>query len=438
MEKGQWKGEFPLLTAKGNLKLTEQNIFLISDEHGNPRMVGNIITDITEPKRLQDALRESEEKYRLLADNITDNIWMLDLGTLSFSYVSPSVLGITGYTAKEAVAFQLQDTLTPSSMKLATEILGEELSRESRKADPLRSRTLELEQYHKDGTTVWTEVSMRFIRDIEGRTSAILGVTRDVTERKQAEEALQESEERFRQLFDLSPLAVALTDAETGKMSDVNESFCSLSKYSKDDLLGRTTTELGFFSREWRDRFTRELQAFGKIHGLEMDYKTKDGSIHQAVVFSKVIQLAGETLILTALLDVTEQKSLQDQLQQAQKMEAIGTLAGGIAHDFNNILGGIIGYAELGKMKLPEESEAIDNLDQVLKAGNRAAKLVKQILTISRQHKQEQRPVQIKYIVREALKLLRATLPTTIEIKEDLVKESGIVEADLKPKASPL
>jgi signal transduction histidine kinase len=125
-----------------------------------------------------------------------------------------------------------------------------------------------------------------------------------------------------------------------------------------------------------------------------------------------------------------ENKALQSQLQQAQKMEAIGTLAGGIAHDFNNILGGIMGYAELAMMKLPKESKAIGDLEQVIKSSERAADLVKQILTVSRQNKKEQRPVQVRYIVSEALKLLKATLPTTIEIRKDLLKESGIVNAD--------
>ena len=327
----------------------------IRDHDGKVIESRSVVMNISERKKGEEALRKSEEKYRLLADNVSDNIWMLDLGTLSFSYVSPSVVGITGYSAEEATGLQLQDTLTPSSMKLATEMLSEELSRESRNADPSRSRTLELEQYRKDGTTVWTEVSVRFICNTEGRPSSILGVTRDITERKQAEEALQESEVKFKQLFDLSPLAVALTDVETGKLTDVNESFCNFCNYSKDDLLGRTTTEVGFFSREWRDRFTKELQAMGEIHGLEMDYKTKDGSIHPALVFSKVIQLAGETSILTALLDVTEQKSLQDQLHRAQKMEAMGLMAGGVAHDLNNILSGIVSYPELLLIDLPED-----------------------------------------------------------------------------------
>jgi len=150
--------------------------------------------EIEDRKLAEKALKESEENYRLLANNITDNIWILDLGTLSFSYVSPSVIGITGYSADEATRFQLKDVLTPSSLELATRILSEELSEEHRTADPTRSRTLELEQYHKDGTTVWTEVSVKFIRYIEGHPSAILGVTRDVSERKRLQDQLHKSQ----------------------------------------------------------------------------------------------------------------------------------------------------------------------------------------------------------------------------------------------------
>ena len=125
-----------------------------------------------------------------------------------------------------------------------------------------------------------------------------------------------------------------------------------------------------------------------------------------------------------------EKLKLETQLQQAQKMEAIGTLAGGIAHDFNNILGGIIGYAELAKMKAPEGSNIIAYLDKMIKSSDRAADLIKQILTLSRQHKQKQRPVQARHIIKETLSLLRATLPTTIEIRQDLAKDAGVVNAD--------
>ena len=125
-----------------------------------------------------------------------------------------------------------------------------------------------------------------------------------------------------------------------------------------------------------------------------------------------------------------EKDELTNQLRQAQKMESIGTLAGGIAHDFNNILSAISGYSELAKLKLPDDSKAVKHIDQVLQASNRAQQLVRQILTFSRQTEQEMQPLEIRLVVKEALKLLRASIPTTIKISEHLDGQNGMVQAD--------
>jgi len=175
------------------------------------------------------------------------------------------------------------------------------------------------------------------------------------------------------------------------------------------------------------------------IEYFENPIITKDGNLRYIAWHNALLKNEkGENIgTFSSGEDITERRRaeeererLEAQLRQSQKMEAIGTLAGGIAHDFNNILGAIIGYSELAKMKLPEESDTIENLDQVIKAGKRAANLVKQILTVSRQHQQEKRPLQIGYIVEEALSLLRSTLPKTIEIKENLHKGTGVINAD--------
>jgi signal transduction histidine kinase/CheY-like chemotaxis protein len=126
----------------------------------------------------------------------------------------------------------------------------------------------------------------------------------------------------------------------------------------------------------------------------------------------------------------SEKEKLNDQLQQAQKMEAVGTLAGGIAHDFNNILSAILGYSELAQMKLSGQDGILEDIDEVLRAGNRAKELVKQILTFSRQSEHERKPVEIHFIVKEALKLLRASIPSTIEIRENIATKNGTVLAD--------
>ena len=264
---------------------------------------------------------------------------------------------------------------------------------------------------------------------------------RDMTERREFEAAIQESETQKRAILDASIDRIRLVDRDL-RIIWANKT---------------TTRELNIAPEELEGKICHEffVERDAPCPGCPMIKALKSGKVEHAVIHqSKMKGFPGDTywdIYATPIKDesghivnlievsrnITERKraeeekeALETQLQQAQKMEAIGTLAGGIAHDFNNILGGILGYAELAKMKAPEESNIIADLDKLIKSSNRAADLIKQILTISRHHKKEQRPVQARYIVKEVLNLLRATLPTTIEIQEDLAKDTGIVNAD--------
>ena len=403
------------------------NAFPILNEEGHPTGFVEVVEDITERKKVEEALRESEERYRLLADNVTDVIWIRDMN-LRLTYVSPSITNQTGFTVEETVARTLEEALTPDSFKLAVEVFAEELEIENLKQkDLFRSRMIELEIKCKDGSTIWAELKMSFLRDQLGNPTGIIGVTRDIAERKQTEEALRESESKFRNLFDLSPQAIALTGVKSGRLIDINNKFCELTKYSKEEILGLTTTELGFYHEADRSKLLKELQTLGEVNGLEMDFMAKDNSILHTLMFARIIRTTGEPFILTIFHNVTEEKLLQSQLQQAHKMEAIGTLAGGIAHDFNNILSSVIGYTELALEDTKRETLQHENLREVLKAGSRAKDLVKQILTFSRQAEQEQKPIQVKPIVKEALKLLRASIPNTIDIKDNVQSNSLVI-----------
>ncbi|MEJ2655677.1 MAG: PAS domain S-box protein [Desulfobacterales bacterium] len=342
-----------------------------------------VVTDITKRKQTEETLRKSEEKFRFLAEKMTDIVWTLDRN-FQTTYVSPSIEKVLGFTPEERKQQSLEEMITPASLQKVQAMFIEELQRdEENNVDSDRSITIEIEYYRKDGSTVWLENIVNAIRDPGGTVVGMHGVSRDITERKQAEEALRESESKFRNLFDLSPQAIALSEIKTGKVVDVNNKFCELTKYAKEEILGLSTTEVGFYREEDRNEFVKKLQPSGEVNGLEMAFKSKDNSILHALVFARIIQIAGVSFILSIFHDITEKKYLESQLQQAHKMESIGTLAGGVAHDFNNILGIIIGNAELALDDVPEENPAHLNLEEIRTAGSRAKDVVRQLLSFA-------------------------------------------------------
>ena len=375
-------------------------------------------------------LEKSEKKLRFLAEKMADIVWTLDRN-FQTTYVSPSIENVLGFTPEERKQQTLEEMITPSSLQKVQVMFMKELLRDEKDtADPDRSITIEIEYYRKDGSTVWLENNVKAIRDPAGAIVGVHGVSRDITERKQAEAALRESESKFRNLFDLSPQAIALTEVKSGKLVDVNHKFCELTKYSKEEILGLNTTEAGFYREADRNAVLKALQTSGEVNGLKMDFKAKDNSVLHALMFARTIQIAGAFFILTIFHDITEQKRLEAQLHQAHKIESIGTLAGGIAHDFNNILGIIIGNAELALDDVPEENPAHLNLEEIRTASHRAKDVVRQLLSFARKTKLEKKPKNIAPIIQESLRLLRSSIPTSIEIRQNITKDVDTILAD--------
>jgi PAS domain S-box-containing protein len=185
--------ELTLMTKDGRRIISSITGRLIYNDRGEPEGFAGVMRDITERKQNAEALKRSEKRYRLLAENITDNLWTFNLKTMRLTYLSPSVRHILGYTSEEATGFGLQDILTPDSLESAMTALAEEMAEARRSHDPARSRTLEVEQIRKDGTTVWTEASVRFIYDSNNQPVSLLGVTRDITKRKMLRDQLEKS-----------------------------------------------------------------------------------------------------------------------------------------------------------------------------------------------------------------------------------------------------
>ncbi len=266
----------------------------------------------------------------------------------------------------------------------------------------------------------------------------IQGIFRDITERKRAEEQLRETEKKYRELAESLPQVIFEVDS-TGNLVYLNHTGYELFGYSPEDVANGFSV-LEAFVRDDRERVVRDILT--SIEGRRLgrqEYTAvkKSGAQFPVAVHANRV-LADETVtgLRGILIDLTptriaeeEKKKLEIQLQQAQKMEAIGALAGGIAHDFNNILSAIIGYTELAMLNEGAE-QCAGELKEALAAANRAKDLVKQILAFSRQTDEERMPVRVALIVKEAVKFLRATIPSTIEIRARIDEKSGAVLAN--------
>lgn len=253
-----------------------------------------------------------------------------------------------------------------------------------------------------------------------------------VAEQRTMEDGLRKSEEKYRVLIESTGTGFVKIDGE-GRVLEANQDYVRLSGHQDvSDIVGRRVFEWTADYDLARNREAiKECVWLGFVRHLQIDYVDGQGNFTPVEINGTAVYNEGRCEILTICHDVSGRKLLEEQLRQAQKMEAIGTLAGGIAHDFNNILAAIIGYAEMVKRSLPQEAgTAQADIQQVLRAGLRARDLVKQILAFSRKGGEERSLISPKPMVKEALKFLRATIPASIEIREDVDPGCGSVLAN--------
>jgi PAS domain S-box-containing protein len=387
------------------------------------KAVADQVAAALERSSLVEELRVSNERFRTLVEQAADAMMVYDTEGRLVD-VNPQACDNLGYSRAELIGLSLQDVVVDFNLQRAQAAWA--------RARDHGHQTITTVHRRRDGSTFPVEVRFGTIQF--DHRELIIGQVRDTTERSRAEAAIRESEERFRQVVENIEEVFWMTDVAQSRLLYISPGF--------ERIWGRTSRELYASLESWIDtvhpedrarilRAAREKQVMGDydetyrivrpdgtvrwIH--ETAYPVRDG----AGAVSRIVGVAA---------DITEQRQLETQVRQAQKMEAIGTLAGGIAHDFNNILGAIIGFAELARLKLANYPEAYGEIDGVLEGARRAAGLVGQILASSRRQEPRRVPVQLCQVVAESLRLLRATLPSGIEFDIRLPSTLPAVLAD--------
>ncbi|MEE4253890.1 MAG: PAS domain S-box protein [Desulfuromusa sp.] len=287
----------------------------------------------------------------------------------------------------------------------------------------------------KDGTTVPIEMNSRMLPDGSFHTFA-----RDITERKQADEAVRASEEKFSQIFKLSPDAITLTRMEDGLYLDVNNTFLEILGRSYEEVVGHSSLpgDLDIWcDPKDRERMVQALKENGEITGLEAKFRGKNGQNISGLLSARIMEINHETCILMITRDITERLKLQEQQQnlelqmlQVQKLESLGVLAGGIAHDFNNILMAVIGNCDLAQRRLKATSPAMENLRQIKLATNKAADLSNQMLAYSGKGKFVVEPLDLSLIIEEMEQILTVSSSKKATLRYDLSPDLPSVEAD--------
>jgi two-component system cell cycle sensor histidine kinase/response regulator CckA len=372
---------------------------LLLDAGGNKTGILSVGQDITWRKTIEKELQRSEQRFRSFVENVNDVIFALTPAG-EFSYVSPNWTDAFGYDVSETVGRPFAPFVHPDDVPGCVDFMQRVLGT-GRKQSGVEYRVK-----RKDGSYVWYRANASPMQDPVTNSLTLLGIGRDITEMKQVEETLRQSEERFSAAFHASPDAISLSRLGNGIYLDVNEGFTVLTGYQADEAIGKSAIELNLWGSHLdRVQLLLELRESGTVTGKELHFRRKDGSKRVGQMAARVIEINNEPYLLAIIRDVTEHEHLQNELIKAQKLESISVLAGGIAHNFNNVLTGVIGYISYAKKHLGETDKALQTLEAAEKASYRAAGIARQLLAFSQSGVPVRRPVSLDELIKESVAL---------------------------------
>jgi len=417
-----------LLMDDGRIKYVIERCETFYDSEGRPLRSVGTVQDITGVRHAEDELRRMGRHVQSIMNSAGEGIFGLDLeGVITFA--NPSAARMLGYEADELIGKKHHETFhyrRPDGTPFPSD--------ECHMHDAVRSGTRRSSNetlWRKDGTRLPIDCTVSPIRD-DHTTSGAVVVFTDITERERAEQALRESEEQYRTLFEDSKDTIIMSTPE-GEILDINAAGVELLGYSsRDELLGVNIAEQIFDDPAQRQTMLDDLrrQRFLKDYGLV--YRTRKGEkLHVSATITPAVNEAGEFVYLRGIVhDMTAHLHLEEQLRQSQKLESIGQLAGGVAHDFNNYLTAIEGYTDLALNEIEEDNPAYSELQEVRLASERAANLARQLLIFSRREPMHLKPTNLGATVTDLLKMLCRLLGEQYTVITDIDDDLHTVSAD--------
>ncbi|HMK33496.1 MAG TPA: PAS domain S-box protein [Desulfomonilaceae bacterium] len=380
-----------------------------------------VFDNITDHKRAEEALRASEEKYRATFNNAAVGIDLTD-DQGRFLEVNHTLSDLLGYTQEELQELTILDVTHPDDVETSRDKYNEFIAGKN------ESYRFEKRYVRKDGEIVWANTSVSAIRNLQGKYRATVGVIADITKRRKAEEVRLRLEKAVEQAAE----TIEITDAD-GTILYVNPAFERTTGYSSQEAIGNNPriVRSGVHDEAFYRNLWKTISSGGVWSGHFINEKKNGGLFEEEATISPIKDETGKIANYVAVKrDVTKEVSLQKQLLQAQKMEAIGTLAGGIAHDFNNLLQVTLGYSELLLSEKRVDDKDYADLQKIYRAARSGAELVKSLLTFSRKLEPKPVPMNLNVHIGHVQQLLRRTIPKMIEIRFTLAQDLPRVNAD--------
>ncbi|MCB0213167.1 MAG: PAS domain S-box protein [Anaerolineae bacterium] len=415
--------EYRTNPAHGPMRYLAAEGHIVYDEQGSLKYVAGTVQDITQRKQTEEVLREQEHFISGIVNTAPAIIYVYNMETHRNTYTNVGVKRLLGYTPEEIRAMGA-DLFT----KLVhPDDLATVLDFQQQVAAAGDSDVLELEYRMRHAGGSWRTLhsfERSFLRDADGALNQKIGVAIDITDRKNAEEAVHASERDYRTLFEKTNNAIFITDKQTGCILDANDAAVQLSGRPLSQLRQRPIYDV---SPETTEAYRAAITSKYPTNLGRTTYIRPDGS--EQITLLNIVPMA-DNRVFSIAHDITNEVKLEENFRQAQKMEAIGRLAGGIAHDFNNLLVPILGYAELSMINLSPEDKLHANLKHIQKAAERAADLTQQILAFGRRQLLQLSTLDINEIIADLSPMAQRLLREDIVLNVHLEPVIGYIRAD--------